>query len=145
MHVFSMRPTGVQYMLHQLLKVQETQHVLSNVSNLFFYQSLFLYKVHVQADVAFKRSQPCHFVMCCLLLFFFWRMWHERHCRWRRCVCVELQMCSFFDVYWAVHAVLVFFFVVAVKRLFRCCVRFKTATLNDDLIVFKLPTWQLKT
>lgn len=28
------------------------------------------------------------------------------------------------------------FFVVAVKRLFHCCVRFETATLKDDLIVF---------
>lgn len=69
--MFSMRPTGVQYMLHQLLKVQETQHVLSNVSDLFFYQSLFLYKVHVQAGVAFKRSQPRRFVMCCFWGFFF--------------------------------------------------------------------------
>lgn len=32
----------------QLFKVQETQHVLSNVSDLFFYQSLFLYHNRVR-------------------------------------------------------------------------------------------------
>lgn len=58
-------------------EVQETGHILSNVSDLFLYRSIFLYKVRVRDDVALKRSQLCpsEVSFCCALenvsLFFF--------------------------------------------------------------------------
>lgn len=131
-HMFRMRPTGVQYMCPQLLKVQETRNVLSNVSDLFFYQSLFLYKVHVHADVALKRSQLCCFVLCC---FFFLRC-DMNIIADEDAVYVELQMCFFCSCVLS-YSCCPGFTVVAVKRLFHWCARFKTVTLNDDLIVCK--------
>lgn len=69
-------------------------------------------------------------------------MWPEHHCRWRRWVCwvADVFFCSCVLSCSCCPRC----FVVAVKRLFHCCARFKTATLNDDLIVLKLPTWELK-
>lgn len=70
-HMLSMRPTGVQRVLPQLLKVQETRHILSNVFDLFFYQSLFLYRVRVGADVERGKKVTANVVPSLVAVFFF--------------------------------------------------------------------------
>lgn len=98
--MLSMRPTGVQCVYPQLLKVQETRHILSNVSDLFFYQSLFLYKVRVGADVAGKRSQlrRSEFGCCFVSVFFFkyvsWTSLQMKTLCVLSCRCVLLFTCT---------------------------------------------------